>query len=118
MSEFATLQEPRILFNDRPKPADRLFRCLYLGITARRRSVDCGDNLRDMPLDYAPSPVANDNKSDLAPCQVLLVTEIAVRSHQHFKACGFGNGEEFAVVQFFPSARADLGNGVVIDQVT
>jgi hypothetical protein len=75
------------------------------GIAARRRGVDCGNNLRHMRFDDGPAPFAQNDNRDLAAGKVLLIADIAVRGNDDLEPCGFGYSQKFAVSQSVPSPR-------------
>jgi hypothetical protein len=57
-------------------------------------------------FDKLPSPSIQNNNRELAVLKILLIAEIAVSGDDHFKTCGPGGSQEFAVFQFVPPACA------------
>jgi hypothetical protein len=94
-----------------------LERNLHLGEAARCRRVYCRNDLGNAGLDKCPASLSEHDDRNLAACKVLLIAEILVRRHQHFKACGFGLVQEVAIVQFFPPSGAGFRHRVVVDQI-
>src|SRR5215471_12158611 len=76
---------------------------LNLCITAGAGRVNCRNYLCNVPLDDAPTALTQDHESNFAAGEVLLIPEIAVGSHHHFKPGSFSGSEKFTIGQFFPA---------------
>jgi len=94
-----------------------LKRNLHLGKAARRRPVHCRNNLRHIGMDECPTALSEYDNRNLAARKVLLITEILVGRHQHFKPRGLSPVQKFPVSQFFPPPRPRFRDRVAIDQM-
>jgi hypothetical protein len=72
-------------------------RDVHFSVGAGSGHVDGGNHLRDMPLNGAPSALAQNDHGDFAAGKVLLVGQIAVSGDQDIKSRSFGGGEKFTV---------------------
>jgi hypothetical protein len=90
---------------------------LYLDKAARRRLIHSRNNLRHTGLDESPSSFSEYDNRNLATCQVLLITQIFIGSHKHFKTRSLGLVQKFSVFQFLPPTGAGFRNLVAIDEI-
>jgi len=69
----------------------------------RRGRIDRRDNSLNVAPKDAQLRVADDDNGKLSACKILLIAEVLVRGHKHFKARRFRDVEQVPVDQSIPS---------------
>jgi len=93
-------------------------RNLDLRVAALRRSIDSPDNAIDHTLNARPARGRKNNDGDPSRCQILLMAQIRVRSHESIEAIGLGRVPQFTVRQLRPPMFVRSGDLVLRQKPT
>lgn len=68
--------------------------------------LDCGRDLRSVAANQTPAIAAQNDDSDPATSEVLLLEEVLIRGYEDFKPGSLRGVEQIAVGEFVPTAKA------------